>query len=173
MSTEMMILVDEHDNPIGEMEKMEAHRKGLLHRAFSGFAFNDRRELLIQRRALGKYHNPGIWANTVCSHPRKGESAADAARRRAREELGFEADFADIGNFIYRAEFPNGLTEHELDHVCVAAYGGQEIRPNPDEVCDWRWIARGALESEIAGAPEKFSYWLREILARGIVDGWF
>ena len=170
---EMMVLVDEHGNPIGEMEKMEAHRKGLLHRAFSGFVFNGTRELLIQRRALGKYHNPGIWANTVCSHPRRGEAVADAAKRRLREELGFETDFAEVGKFIYRAEFPNGLAEHEFDHVCVAAYGGQEIRPNPAEVCGWRWVARGVLVAEVAEAPEKFSYWLREILARGIVDEWF
>jgi isopentenyl-diphosphate delta-isomerase len=172
MSMEMMLLVDESDNVTGEMEKMEAHRKGLLHRAFSGFVFNDRNELLIQRRALGKYHNPGIWANTVCSHPRRGESIEDAVARRVFEELGFHAEFKDIGFFIYKAEFPNGMTEHELDHVCVASYNGEPVAPDPGEVDSFRWISRADLEREIAGNPSGFSYWLREILSRGIITGW-
>jgi len=170
---EIMILVDENDNPIGEMEKMEAHRKGLLHRAFSGFVINKKKELLIQRRALGKYHNPGIWANTVCSHPRPGESVIDGVQRRVTEELGFTAEFTYIDKFIYKAEFSNGLTEHELDHVCVANYNGEEIILNPDEVAAVRWISHADLEKEIAANPNSFSYWLKEILKLGIIDDKF
>ncbi len=165
----MMILVDENDNPVGEVEKMEAHSKGVLHRAFSCFVFNDRGETLIQQRALGKYHNPGIWANTCCSHPRPGESTEVAAKRRMVEELGFCAQARDIGWFIYKAEFPNGLTEYELDHVLVANYNGQMIVPNPDEVAGIRWISKRDLEHEISETPEKFSFWLREIMNLNIL----
>ena len=173
MSTELVILVDEGDRPVGEMEKMEAHKKGLLHRAFSGFVFNRDRELLIQRRAPCKYHNPGIWTNTACSHPRSGESVLAAVSRRVFEELGFRADFEEAGSFIYRAEFENGLTEHELDHVCVADYDGAPIVPDPDEADAVRWISRPALEAEIAAEPGRFSYWMKEILRLGIIDGRF
>jgi len=167
---EIMILVDEHDNPIGTMEKMEAHRRGLLHRAFSCFVFNDRRETLIQRRAANKYHNPGIWANTCCSHPRPGENIIEAVKRRMPEELGFAiANPRELMWFIYKAEFPNGLTEHELDHVVIAEYNGESIKQNPDEVAEIRWISRKDLEAEVAANPENFSFWLKRILELNVL----
>jgi isopentenyl-diphosphate delta-isomerase len=135
--------------------------------------FNDSGALLIQRRSQAKYHNPGIWANTVCSHPRPGESVLAAAGRRLPEELGFHADFAETGAFIYRAAFPNGLIEHELDHVCAAVWPGEAVRPDPAEVAEVRWITRPVLEAEIAAAPERFSFWLREILRTGVLGDRF
>ena len=170
---DLMVLVDEADNKIGLMEKMETHRKGLLHKAFSGFVFDNKGRLLVQQRAEGKYHNPGIWANTVCSHPYDGESVTDGVRRRLGQELGFSEDFEYVDKFIYRAQFPNGLTEHEFDSVLVAHYGGAEVKPNPDEVQAIRWVTRAELEGEIAENPERFSYWLRQILKLGYVDKWF
>ena len=167
---EMMILVDENDKQTGIMEKMETHRRGLLHRAFSGFVF-DEDKLLIQQRASGKYHNPNIWANTVCSHPIEGESIVDAVKRRLNEELGFTEDFQEFDSFVYRAECAaNGLIEHELDHVCVGKYSGHEIRQNPDEVQNHRWVTRAELEKEISENPDRFSYWLKEILKRNAKD---
>ena len=163
---EHVVLVSEDDKDIGVMEKIEAHKKGLLHRAFSGFVFNKKGELLLQKRALGKYHNGGLWSNTVCSHPRKGEDVLDAAKRRLKEELGFELDFlAKRKYFIYKAEFENGLTEHELDHVLVAKYDDQEIVPNPDEVAEVKWISIPELKRLIKSNPKEYTYWLKEILA--------
>jgi isopentenyl-diphosphate delta-isomerase len=170
---ETVVLVDENDNDIGTMEKMAAHQNGgHLHRAFSGFVFNDRGELLIQRRAAHKYHNPNVWANTVCSHPRAGEPITAAVKRRLGQELGFELDFTVVGKFIYKATFPNGLTEWEYDNVCTAAYDGAPIVPNPAEVAETRWVTRAQLEIEIARSPDRFSFWLREILKLGIIKGW-
>jgi isopentenyl-diphosphate delta-isomerase len=173
MRIEKVILVDEKDSPVGEMEKMEAHARGLLHRAFSGFIFNDKKQLLIQRRAWGKYHNPGVWSNTVCSHPRPNELTLNAVKRRISDELGFESDFQPAGAMIYKHIFPNGLIEHEYDHIFVALYRGQAIKPDPAEVCAYRWISRVELEHEIATVPENLSYWLREILRRHFLDDWF
>lgn len=159
-----VVIVDENDNKIGLEEKIEAHRKGLLHRAFSGFVFNKDGQLLIQQRDLGKYHNPGIWANTICSHPFDEESYLDGVTRRVEEELGFECtDFKEVGEFIYKVEFDNGLTEHEYDHVFIGHYDGQ-VKPNPEEVMDYKWIALDDLEKNIENNPNKYSYWLKEIL---------
>lgn len=170
---EKVVLVDEKDEDIGEMEKMEAHLNGgHLHRAFSGFVFNDKNELLIQKRASHKYHNPNIWANTVCSHPQKNETVPQAAKRRLNEELGFSADFIWVGKFIYKATFPNGLTEYEYDNVCVAKYDGSPIKPNSDEVDKVRWITKKRLEKEIQKTPENFSFWLREILRLNFLKQW-
>src|SRR6185503_16709121 len=119
-----VILVNEKDEVTGTAEKMEAHEKGLLHRAFSIFVFNSRGEVLMQQRAPGKYHSAGLWTNACCSHPRPGEKTEEAARRRLREELGFETALTEIFDFIYRAEFVNGLAEHEYDHVYVGEYDG-------------------------------------------------
>ena len=167
---EMVVLVNEQGQAVGTMEKMSAHQNGgHLHRAFSGFVFNKKGELLIQKRASTKYHNPNIWANTVCSHPRENETPTQGANRRIYEELGFHAKFTEIGEFIYRATFPNGLTEHEYDHVCVAEYNEEPIKPNPDEVADFRFISRADLIAEIKKTPENFSFWLREILKREIL----
>ena len=119
---ENVILVDEFDNPLGEMEKMEAHRKGMLHRAFSVFIFNDKKELLIQQRSIEKYHSGGLWSNTCCSHPRIDEDLLSAGKRRLMEEMGFITDLEKKFSFVYRAELDNNLTEHELDHVLFGRF---------------------------------------------------
>lgn len=170
---EKVILVDSEDNEIGLMEKLEAHKKGLLHRAFSGFVFNKNHELLLQRRDFKKYHNGGLWSNTVCSHPRKGEKIEDAVKRRIFEELGFNADFKEIGKLVYKTSFPNGLTENEYDHICISLYNNQKIIPNPDEVCDYKWISREELTKEINQNAENFTFWLRKILELNLFNNYF
>jgi isopentenyl-diphosphate Delta-isomerase len=122
MIEEQVILVDENDNQIGLMPKMEAHEKALLHRAFSVFTFNDKGELLLQQRAADKYHSPLLWTNTCCSHQRDGETSLQAGRRRLQEEMGFTCELEEVFSFIYKAPFDNGLTEHELDHVIMKVH---------------------------------------------------
>ena len=129
----MVILVDENDNKVGLMEKIEAHDKALLHRAFSVFIFNTKGELMLQQRALHKYHSPGLWTNTSCSHKRDGESNIEAGKRRLMEEMGFVVDLTESASFIYKAPFDNGLTEYEFDHVLVG-YSNEAPQINPDEV---------------------------------------
>jgi isopentenyl-diphosphate Delta-isomerase len=160
---EEVILVDEHDNEIGLMEKMEAHEKALLHRAFSVFVFNKKGELLLQQRALHKYHSGGLWTNTCCSHPRKGEEVIQSAHRRLMEEMGFDCELELKHKFIYKAPFTNGLTEHELDYIFTGEY---EVapNPNPDEVASYRWIEMAQLQKEIEEHPENFTVWFRIIL---------
>lgn len=162
---EEVILVDEKDNQIGLMEKIEAHRKGLLHRAFSGFVFNEKNELLLQRRAFEKYHNGGLWSNTVCSHPRDKETNLKAVSRRIFEEFGFECkNFEEMGHFTYKIEFSNGLIENEYDYIFFAKYNNQKINPNPNEICDYKWISKVELEKEIKENPENYTFWLKQIL---------
>ncbi len=160
---EEVILVDENDNEIGLMEKMEAHEKALLHRAFSVFVFNKKGELLLQQRALHKYHSGGLWTNTCCSHPRKGEEVIQSAHRRLMEEMGFDCELELKHKFIYKAPFTNGLTEHELDYIFTGEY---EVapNPNPDEVASFRWIEMAQLQKEIEEHPENFTVWFRIIL---------
>ena len=171
--TEYVICVDKNDTPVSQEEKLAAHQKGLLHRAFSGFVFNDKKELLIQQRALNKYHNPGIWSNTVCSHPRPKEKTLDAVSRRLKEEFGFTANFKEIGHLLYHQTFSNGLIEYEFDHIFVAQYGGQKIMPDPNEIQDWRWIKKEDLHKEIQQYPDFFSFWLKEILKNDLLKGAF
>ena len=135
---EQVILVNEHDTPIGLMGKLEAHQKALLHRAFSVFILNDKGEIMLQQRAASKYHSPNLWTNTCCSHPRQGETTIEAGKRRLREEMGFVTELTDILSFIYKAPFDNGLTEHELDHILIGYYNAPPTI-NPEEVADWRW----------------------------------
>lgn len=155
-----VILVDEHDNELGVLDKLLAHRTGVLHRAFSVFVFNSRGELLLQQRADGKYHSGGLWSNTCCSHPREGEETADAASRRLREEMGMVCDTVFQFRFIYRVDFDNGLTEHELDHVY---FGTSDAPPVPDdlEVKAWKYLTLEQLEKEIRLYPQYFTAWLR------------
>lgn len=162
---EFVILVDEKDVELGLMEKMEAHKKGVLHRAFSVFVFNDNNELLLQRRALDKYHSGGLWTNTCCSHPRKNESVQDASVRRLQEEMGFTCDVELVFNFIYKAELDNELTEHEFDHVLIGRYNESPI-PNPEEVCDWKYVALDVLKNDIKNNPENYTVWFRHIFNR-------
>ena len=148
MEIEYVILVDENDQEIGSMEKQEAHEKGLLHRAFSVFVFNENKELLLQQRALTKYHSAGLWTNTCCSHPRIGETIEQAAHRRLTEEMGFDCELITKTSFIYKAAFENGLTEHEFDHVLVGNFNG-EISFNPTEVKNFKWINLEELQIDL------------------------
>ena len=157
---EMVVLVNPQDQEMGLMEKMEAHRTGALHRAFSFFIFNSKGEWLLQQRAHGKYHSGGLWTNACCSHPRKGETAAMAATRRLQEEMGLYCQAKPLFHFIYRSEFSNSLIEHELDHVCVG-YSDQLPNINDDEVASYRYISTDALEFELKAYPEHFTVWFR------------
>ena len=162
MTQEHVILVNESDEPQGTMEKIEAHEKALLHRAFSVFVFNDNKELMLQQRALHKYHSPGLWTNTCCSHQRMGEDSLSAGVRRLREEMGFETQLEFKGSFIYKAPFDNGLTEHELDHILVGHYNGTP-QINPEEVASWRWISMDDLKTDIDTHPELYTVWFKII----------
>ena len=155
-------LVDKLDNEIGVMEKMEAHEKGLLHRAFSVFILNSKGELMLQQRALSKYHSGGLWTNTCCSHPRLGETTKQAAHRRMMEEMGFDCELKELFDFIYKAELDSGLIEHELDHVFVGYYDGNpEI--NKEEVESWKWMSIEELASHINQQPELYTEWFKII----------
>lgn len=162
MEEEKVILVNERDEQIGLMPKMEAHEKALLHRAFSVFVFNDNNELMIQQRAFGKYHSPGLWTNTCCSHQREGESNVEAGKRRLWEEMGFSTELKDTVSFIYKAPFDNGLTEHEFDHILVGYYEG-EPNLNPDEVNDWKWMALEDLKVDMEQQPQLYTEWFKII----------
>ncbi len=155
---EEVILVTEQDEPIGSMEKMEAHRKGALHRAFSTFIVNDRNEMLLQQRAKTKYHSAGLWTNACCSHPRPNEETEAAAIRRLHEELGFTAPLTKIFDFHYNAAFDNGLTEHEYDHVYLGRYTGKII-PNPNEVQDYCYKKMEDIADSIRSHPHKYTTW--------------
>ena len=162
MELEYVILVDENDQEIGKMEKQEAHEKGLLHRAFSVFVFNENKELLLQQRALTKYHSAGLWTNTCCSHPRIGETIEQAAHRRLMEEMGFDCDLSTKTSFIYKAAFENGLTEHEFDHVLVGSFNG-EININPTEVKNFKWINLEELQIDLLQNNQNYTAWFKII----------
>ncbi|AUS05905.1 isopentenyl-diphosphate Delta-isomerase [Pseudotamlana carrageenivorans] len=162
MEEEKVILVNEKDEKIGLMPKMEAHEKALLHRAFSVFVFNDKNELMLQQRALDKYHSPGLWTNTCCSHQRDGESNLDAGRRRLQEEMGFEVPLEESISFMYKAPFDNGLTEHEYDHIMLGTYNGKP-NINPDEVASWKWMPLEAVKEDIEKQPEIYTAWFKVI----------
>jgi isopentenyl-diphosphate Delta-isomerase len=157
---EYVILVDELDTEIGVMEKIEAHEKALLHRAFSVFIFNDKKEMLLQQRAFTKYHSAGLWSNACCSHPKPKEDVLAAANRRLKEELGIETTLTKIFNFTYKAEFDNGLTEHEFDHVFIGSYDGV-ITSNDDEVDDYAYVPLDALEKTMKQNPEAYTEWFK------------
>jgi isopentenyl-diphosphate delta-isomerase len=154
-----LILVNEHDEPIGEMEKLLVHQQGLLHRAFSIFIFNRSKQLLLQRRALDKYHSGGLWTNTCCSHPQVDESMEEVTQRRLLEEMGLQVDLEFVFRFQYKASFENGLTEHELDYVYVG-FTDQQPHPNPTEVMEWKYIDLPALQEDLVAYPEKYTAWL-------------
>lgn len=163
--TEHVILVDAHDRELGLMEKMEAHQKGLLHRAFSVFVLNDKKELLLQRRAFDKYHSGGLWTNTCCSHPRKDEDVEAAAHRRLKEEMGFDCELEKVLDFVYRADFSDGLTEHEFDHVFVGYYNGSpEI--NTQEVAEYKWMPLDEVKRDLQENPDNYTEWFKIIFDR-------
>ncbi len=155
-----VILVSERDEQIGTMEKMQAHVKGLLHRAFSIFIFNNKGELLLQQRAAGKYHNGGLWTNTCCSHPLPNERTLSAAERRLIEEMGFSTKLFPAFNFTYKATFSNGLTEYEFDHVFTGLYDG-EIKINRSEVSDYCFKTIEDIEASLATHPQKYTEWFK------------
>ena len=159
---EQVILVNEKDEPIGLMGKMEVHEKGLLHRAFSVFVFNSKQEVLLQQRAACKYHSPNLWTNTCCSHPRVGETNQQAGERRLQEEMGLQVPLQEVFSFIYKAPFDNGLTEHEYDHVLIG-YSDAQPQINPEEVASWKWLSLEAIKEDILQAPERYTAWFKII----------
>ena len=160
---ELVVLVNEADQQIGLMEKLEAHQKGLLHRAFSVFLFNKKGEMLLQKRANTKYHAPNLWTNAVCSHPRNGESYKNGAMRRLNEELGISTEIEEKFHFIYKADVGQNLWEHELDYVFVGIYEGI-FNLNPNEVSETRYISLVDLQKEILSNPDNFTEWFKIIL---------
>jgi isopentenyl-diphosphate delta-isomerase len=164
MTEEFVILVDAHDRELGTLEKMEAHRKGVLHRALSVILFNSKGEILLQKRAKSKYHSGGLWTNTCCSHPRPGELVADAASRRLKEEMGINLKLKASGSFTYRAELDKDLVEHELDHVFTGRFDGEPII-NSHEVEDWKFISLKSLAEDVAQHPGHYTEWFKIILS--------
>jgi len=164
-----VILVDKNDNPIGKMEKIEAHKKGLLHRAFSVFIYNERKELLLQQRALTKYHTPGLWTNTCCSHQKENETNIQAGQRRLQEEMGFTVPLEEIMAFTYKAPFSNGLVEHEFDHILIGNYN-YKPKPNPEEVNDWRWESLNNITKDINQNPQKYTEWFKIIFDKYLAN---
>lgn len=165
MQEEKVILVNEKDEPLGLMPKLEAHEKAQLHRAFSVFILNDKNELMLQQRAAHKYHSPLLWANTCCSHQREGESNIQAGTRRLQEEMGFSVALKELFWFIYKAPFDNGLTEHELDHVMIG-YANQDPVINPEEVADWKWMDIDAVREDIEQNPQLYTAWFKIIFQK-------
>ncbi|MDL5049387.1 isopentenyl-diphosphate Delta-isomerase [Oscillatoria amoena NRMC-F 0135] len=160
---EHVILVDELDNEVGTMEKMEAHHKGVLHRAFSVLLFNSKGELLLQKRSKTKYHSAGLWTNTCCSHPRPDENIVDAAQRRIKEEMGIDVQPEPVYSFIYKTPLDNGLIEHELDHVLIGQFDGHP-RINKDEVSGWKFASLTELKHDMQKEPYRFTEWFKLIV---------
>ena len=165
MIEDKVILVDNNDNQIGLMPKLEAHEKGVLHRAFSVFIFNNHGELMLQRRALTKYHSPGLWTNTCCSHQRDGESNISSGKRRLNEEMGFDTELFEKTSFIYKAKFDNGLIEHELDHIIVGNYNQSPII-NSFEVDSWKWMSMEDIKNNIKDQPYNYTAWFKIIFEK-------
>ena len=165
MVEEQVILVNEYDEQIGLMPKMEAHEKAVLHRAFSVFVFNTKNELMLQQRAAHKYHSPLLWTNTCCSHQRDGESNIEAGIRRLKEEMGFTTALKETTSFIYKAPFDNGLTEHELDHIMLGYYENEPII-NKQEVEDWKWMPLEDVKHDINVHPEQYTAWFKIIFEK-------
>jgi isopentenyl-diphosphate Delta-isomerase len=157
---QQVVLVDEMDTEVGVMEKMEAHRRALLHRAFSVFIFNGRNEMLLQRRSFSKYHSGGLWTNACCSHPGPGEAVITAAERRLQEELGFTTPLTKAFDFIYRVPFDNGLTEYEFDHVLTGVYE-EEVHANREEVEAVRWMDMTDISADLAASPGLYTAWFK------------
>jgi isopentenyl-diphosphate Delta-isomerase len=165
-----VILVDETDREIGSAGKLEAHRDGKLHRAFSIFVFNPDGLLLMQKRSTKKYHSDGLWTNTCCSHPRPGEPIEMEVRRKLMQEMGFECDLQWIFSFTYKVQFKNDLIEHEIDHVFIGRFDGAPS-PNPDEVDGWKWMDLEELSNDVKANPQTYSYWLKICLEQ-VLEFW-
>jgi isopentenyl-diphosphate delta-isomerase len=161
---ELILLVDADDRIIGTGEKLETHRRGALHRAFSVIVWNSAGRLLLQKRAAGKYHSGGLWTNACCGHPRPKENVRTAACRRLREEMGFTCKLSPLGTITYRAELDGGMVEHELVHVFRGFYDGA-VTPDPAEAEDYRWLSLADVRADMTSGPERYSVWLREYLS--------
>ncbi len=168
MVKEEIILVDEKDNEVGTGEKLEVHRSGKLHRAFSIFIFNSRGETLLQKRAKTKYHSAGLWSNSCCSHPRPNQNLEEEARKRLREEMGISCDLKEIFSFLFRANLGN-LIEHEVDHVFIGRFDGRP-EPNEREAEDWKWINPGELTRDVKENPGKYTHWFKIALDRALKE---
>ncbi len=160
---EQVVLISENDDILGQMEKMQAHENGLLHRAFSVFLFNEQGEMLLQKRAPQKYHSPQRWTNAVCSHPRIDETYEEGAKRRLKEELGIDAEITPKFHFIYKAYVGGNLWEHELDHVFTGEYNGS-FNLNQEEVSEVRFVSMEQLNREVEDNPDHFTEWFKIIL---------
>ena len=167
---EYVVLVDVDDVEVGRAPKLEVHRTGLLHRAFSVFLLDREGRVLLQRRADSKYHSPGRWSNTCCGHPRAGESAKEGAHRRLQEEMGLTCDLQSAGWFIYKASVGADLIEHELDHLFIGHFDG-EPEPNPSEVSDWRWAHPAEIAKDLIARPHRYTAWLAPALRALSGDG--
>jgi isopentenyl-diphosphate delta-isomerase len=165
-----VVLVNENDEPIGVMEKMEAHQKGVLHRAFSVFIFNSKGEMLLQQRSAEKYHGALLWTNACCSHPYPNEKIEDAAQRRLKEELGFTIKLKEIFSFTYHAQVENNLIEHEFDHVLAGEYENK-IHPNQHEVAGYAYENMDRIKEDIKSCPQKFTSWFK--LAFPKIEKWW
>lgn len=159
---ENVILVDKNDTQIGLMSKLDAHKKGILHRAFSVFVLNNNNEIMLQKRAYNKYHSGGLWTNTCCSHQREGENSIEAGKRRLLEEMGFETELKILTSFIYKVEFENGLTEHELDYLLIGKYLKSPVI-NKQEVADWKWMKVELIADDIKLNPNNYTSWFKII----------
>lgn len=166
---EKIILVDENDNAIGTIDKLEAHLNGFLHRAISVFIFNDKGELLLQKRADNKYHSAGLWTNTCCSHPSPGESTLNAAIRRLDQEMKILTPLNFLCSFQYKSIFSNGLIENEIDHIFFGI-SNQLPNPDPQEASDWRYIKPDQLITDIEKSPDLYTSWLKICIDRKIFD---
>lgn len=162
MEEEQVILVNELDQQIGLMPKLEAHEKAILHRAFSVFILNEKNEIMLQQRAYQKYHSPLLWTNTCCSHQRDGETNIQAGSRRLYEEMGFKTELKELFSFIYKAPFDNGLTEHEFDHVMIGYYNDEPII-NTEEVEDWKWMKIEDIKKDMLSNPDLYTVWFKII----------
>jgi len=160
---DQVILVDEHDNELGLMEKMEAHRKGTLHRAFSVLLYNSKGEVLLQKRSSNKYHSAGLWTNTCCSHPKPSEKMKEAVMRRLKEEMGIDTQPEYAYKFLYKVELDNDLIEHELDHVYVGLFN-QEPITNSHEVENWRFASLAEIKEDIQKNPKAYTHWFKLIV---------
>lgn len=168
---EYIIAVDEKDKELGPIEKMEAHEKGVLHRAFSIFIFNSKDQLLLQKRYNGKYHSGGLWTNTCCSHPRYKEELEEAIHRRLKEEMGFTCELKKLFSFCYKVSFQNNLTENEYDHVFIGVYDG-EIIPNENEVEDYKWVDIDEVKADIKVNGHLYTFWFKSILDK-VVEAYY
>ena len=163
MHQNLVVLVNELDQEVGLMDKLEAHQKGLLHRAFSVLIFNTKNELLLQRRAFGKYHSEGLWTNTCCSHPYPGETIKDAGERRLKEEMGMEVELEEVFQFVYKSQLDNELTEYELDHILVG-YSDDTPHLNLDEVSAFAWKNLDEIRTEIIANADLYTAWFKILM---------